>query len=330
MCWSRGCRDHEGGARLAGRRALAYLMGPGRAEEHRRPRVVATWDGREAAWQPRKTGPGEWDLELGPLIRGLQAPAIAAGLPESGGPEGKRGYVWHCSARVAGGDRVLSDAEWGEIARDLLHGAGVAARDDPGGPRWVAIRHADDHIHVAVVLVRQDTCRRFWPYRDYPRLREAAREVERRLGLTVTAAADGTAERAPSRGEREKAARQGRVPARVELVRAVRRAAIAARDVASFEAALREAGYRVEVRRAPSGDPLGYKVARPGDVTAAGEAVFYSGSKLAADLSLPRLLRRWGDCVDGDAADGGGEQADVLVAARGAVERARRRRRRRG
>ena len=270
------------------------------------------------------TGPGEWDLELGPLIRGLQAPAIAAGLPESGGPEGKRGYVWHCSARVAGGDRVLSDAEWGEIARDLLHGAGVAARDDPGGPRWVAVRHADDHIHIAVVLVRQDTCRRFWPYRDYPRLREAAREVERRLGLTVTAAADGTAERAPSRGEREKAARQGRVPARVELVRAVRRAAIAARDVASFEAALREAGYRVEVRRGPSGDPLGYKVARPGDVTAAGEAVFYSGSKLAADLSLPRLLRRWGDCADGDAADGGGEQADVLVAARGAVERARR------
>ena len=280
---------------------VAYLMGPGRAEEHRRPRVVATWDGREAAWQPRKTGPGEWDLELGPLIRGLQAPAIAAGLPESGGPEGKRGYVWHCSARVAGGDRVLSDAEWGEIARDLLHGAGVAARDDPGGPRWVAVRHADDHIHVAVVLVRQDTCRRFWPYRDYPRLREAAREVERRLGLTVTAAADGTAERAPSRGEREKAARQGRVPARVELVRAVRRAAIAARDVASFEAALWGAGYRVEVRRAPSGDPLGYKVARPGDMTAAGEAVFYSGSKLAADLSLPRLLRRWGDCVDGDA-----------------------------
>ena len=87
---------------------------------------------------------------------------------------------------------------------------------------------------------------------------------------------------------------------------------------------MREAGYRVEVRRGPSGDPLGYKVARPGDVTAAGEAVFYSGSKLAADLSLPRLLRRWGDCADGDAADGGGEQADVLVAARAAVERARR------
>ena len=210
--------------------------------------------------------------------------------------------------------------EWGEIARELLHGAGVAARDDPGGPRWVAIRHADDHIHIAVVLVRQDTGRRFWPYRDYPRLRETARELERRLGLTVTAAADGTAERAPSRGEREKAARQGRRPARVELVRAVRRAAIAAHDVVSFEAALREGGYRVEVRRGPSGDPLGYKLARPGDVTATGEPIFYSGSKLAADLSLPRLLRRWGE----SAGAGARETDDVLAAARGAVERARR------
>jgi len=299
---------------------VAYLLGPGRAEEHRRPRVVASWDGRDTKWQPRPTGPSEWDLELGPLIRALQAPAVAAGLREDGGAEGKRGYVWHCSARVAGADRVLSDGEWGEIARELLHGAGVAERDDPGGPRWVAIRHANDHIHIAVVLVRQDTGRRFWPYRDYPRLRETARELERRLGLTVTAAADGTAERAPTRGEREKAARQGRQPARVELVRAIRRAAIVAHDVASFEAALQEGGYRIEIRRAPSGDPLGYKVARPADITVAGEPIYYSGSKLAADLSLPRLLRRWAEV-----SSAGGEDGDEPVfAARVAVERARR------
>ena len=66
----------------------------------------------------------------------------------------------------------------------------------------MAVRHADDHIQITMVFVRQDTCRRFPPYRDYPRLREAARELERRLGLTVTAAADGTAERTPSRGAR--------------------------------------------------------------------------------------------------------------------------------
>ncbi|MHA6783190.1 relaxase/mobilization nuclease domain-containing protein [Pseudonocardia saturnea] len=239
--------------------------------------------------------------------------------------EGKRGYVWHCSARVAGGDRVLSDAEWAEVARELLDGAGVAARDDVGGPRWVAIRHADDHVHIAVVLVRQDDCRRIWPSRDYPRLREAARRVERRLGLTVTAAADGTAARAPGRGELEKARRQGREPARVELARAVRSAAVASDGVAGFVSALQSAGYLVELRRAPSGDPLGYKVARRGDVSAAGGTVFYSGSKLAPDLSLPRLLRGWEEAAQGsDAAapvQAARRRVDGARAAVGAVRR---------
>src|SRR5947199_9875298 len=125
-------------------------MGPGRAQEHVRPRVIATWDGRDAAWQPARVGPGEADLELGPLIRAMRAPVVAAGLPESA-VDGKRGYVWHLSARVAAGDRVLSDAGWAQVARELLHGAGVSTTGDNGGPRWVAIRHADDHIHLAVV-----------------------------------------------------------------------------------------------------------------------------------------------------------------------------------
>lgn len=248
---------------------IAYLMGPGRAQEHVNPRVIATWDGRDAGWQPPRPD-DEARPELGPLIRALRAPALAAGLDE-GGVEGKRGYVWHCSARVAAGDRVLSDSEWAEIARELLDGAGVARRDETGGPRWVAVRHADDHIHIAVVLVRRDTCRRFWPFRDYPRLREAARHIEDRLGSTVTAVADGTAARAPGRGEIEKARRQGREPARVELARAVREAAVASDGPAGFVDALQRAGYLVEVRRAPSGDPLGFKVARPGDVTASGD-----------------------------------------------------------
>jgi hypothetical protein len=83
------------------------------------------------------------------------------------------------------------------------------------------------------------------------------------------------------------------VPARVELRRAAQQAAIAATDVDGFVSYLQERGYRVGLRRAPSGNLLGYKLARPGDTTAAGEPVFYSGSKLAPDLSLPRLLQRW-------------------------------------
>ena len=54
---------------------LAYLLGPGTAEVHRAPRVIASWDGLDAAWQPASTGPGEYDLALGPLITALHAPA---------------------------------------------------------------------------------------------------------------------------------------------------------------------------------------------------------------------------------------------------------------
>lgn len=302
------------GRRVAG--LIVYLMGPGRAQEHVRPRVIASWDGRDAGWQPQQLGATEFDRDLGPLIRAMRAPALAAGLGE-GGQDGKRGHVWHCSVRVAAGDRVLSDGQWAGIARELLDGAGVAPREDAGGPRWVAIRHADDHIHIAAVLVRQDTARRFWPSNDYLRLRESAGRIERRLGLVVTAAADGTAARAPGRGEIEKARRTGREPARYELARAVRAAAVAAADVNGFMAELERAGYLVRLRRAPSGDPLGYTVARPGEVTADGEPVFYSGSRLSADLSLPRLAQGWA------AAGSGSEAADPLEAARRRVERAR-------
>ena len=42
---------------------------------------------------------------------------------------------WHCSLRNAEGDRVLSDAEWAEIAEDLMDRTGIARRGDHGGCR---------------------------------------------------------------------------------------------------------------------------------------------------------------------------------------------------
>lgn len=272
---------------------LAYLFGPGIADEHRNPRVVATWDGRDTGWQPARRGAGEHDLELGPLIRAMQAPAVAAGLPLRAPKDAGRGYVWHCSVRLAESDRTLSDADWASIARELLHDAGVATHGDRGGPRWVAIRHADDHIHIAAVLVRQETGRRFWPRHDYPKLRASAQRIEARLGLRATAPAEKIAAKRPHRGELAKAARESRPPAREALRAAARRAALRSTSVAEFEQALQQEGLLVTIRRGPSGDALGYAVALPPDLLAAGEPVFYSGSKLAPDLSLPRLQQRW-------------------------------------
>jgi hypothetical protein len=55
--------------------------------------------------------------------------------------------VWHGSLRTAPGDRVLGDAEWAEAAEQLVAANGLE------GCRWVAVRHDDDHVHVAAVMV---------------------------------------------------------------------------------------------------------------------------------------------------------------------------------
>ncbi|MBA3488940.1 MAG: relaxase, partial [Longispora sp.] len=59
---------------------------------------------------------------------------------------------------------------------------------------------------------------------------------------------------------------------------------------------LHAAGVLVKVRRSTI-DPdvlTGYAVALPGHKSKAGDFVYYSGGKLAADLSLPKLRQRWG------------------------------------
>lgn len=299
---------------------MKYLFGPGKYDEHTNPRVVATWDGRPEQWQPEHVGPGEFDFDLGPLISALQAPAKAAGLPVVNPdpsnpahnryfrvlPDGERklreGYVFHLTLRNERSDRKLSDQEWAHIAQEMMHRSGVARRGDAGAPRWVAVRHDDDGIHIQATLVRQDTNRRVYPKFYKARLRKAAEAMERMYGITSTAPADRTAAVNVGRGEQEKAARQGRHPARIELRDAVAQAAAVSLNEHDFERALIEAGYLVEISRLPSGDLRGCKFARPGDVDRRGKQIWFSGSKLAADLSMPKLVQRWEQARRGQAA----------------------------
>src|SRR5258708_38915375 len=99
--------------------------------------------------------------------------------------------VWHCSIRAAPTDRVLSDEEWADVAREVMRQTGLAPDGDEGGCRWVAVRHATDHIHIAAILARED---RRVPgiHNDYLKVRAACRVVEQRYALRVTASADRT------------------------------------------------------------------------------------------------------------------------------------------
>ncbi len=267
---------------------LRYLFGPGRHNEHTDPHVVAGWDD-PAALEPELDAAGRPDL--GPLVHLLDLPLQA--IP--GRPPTQT--VWHCSLRAAPGDRRLSDAEWAEVAGDVVTRTGLAPASDDGGCRWVAVRHADDHVHLVVTLARQDG-RRVTPRNDFYRVGEACRAAELRLGLRKTDARDRTADARPARGEQEKAARIGlREPARTTLRREVRSAAASAHGVEEFLARLRAGGVMVQGRQSQHapGELTGYAVALPGHRAAAGGVVWYGGGKLAADLSLPKLRRRWDD-----------------------------------
>ncbi|TNM66895.1 relaxase [Streptomyces sp. NP160] len=203
--------------------------------------------------------------------------------------------VWHCALRTAPADRRLSDAEWEVVVREVLDRTGLASKDDEGGCRWVAVRHAADHVHVVVTLARQDG-RRVSTSNDFYRVGEACRSMEAQLGLQLTGATDRTAGKQASRGEVEKALRHERTEApRVLLRRAVLSAAAVANSPAAFVTELRAAGVLVRERRSEQ-DPdviTGYAVAWPGDHNAEGQPVWFGGSKLAPDLSWGRLAARW-------------------------------------
>ena len=197
------------------------------------------------------------------------------------------------------------------MVEDLLDRTGIAVRGDLGACRWVAIRHAPDHVHVAAVLVRQDDGRRVWPHNDYLRAGQVCRAAEVRLGLTRTAAADRTAVGQATRAEVEKAARRGVAePSRDWLRRAARVAAVQTRDPEAFFTRLEELGVEVEPRRAADGRLIGYRVGDPDPVMAAGAGgpVWFGGRTLARDLSLPKLQERWASAPAprGAAAGGGG------------------------
>src|SRR5579859_5622435 len=192
---------------------IYYLYGPGRHQEHTDPHIVAGWR-HPAELEPTLRPDGSRDFRR--LLGLLNQPHAALG---------RRGYarpVWHCSVRAAPEDRMLSDDEWAQIAHDVMDQTGLSRYgEDEDGVRWIAVRHADDHIHIVAMLARQDR-RKPSVHNDRYRVRDACLAAEQRYGLRSTAPADRTAPRSPSWGENEKAARHGRPePTRVTLRRHV-------------------------------------------------------------------------------------------------------------
>lgn len=265
---------------------IRYLYGPGRCGEHHDPHIVAGFRS-PAELEPALRAEGGRDFRR---LDGLLTQPLAL--------LGERNYrkpVWHLSVRAAPEDPILSDLQWAEVAQEMMSRTGLAGDGDESAVRWIAVRHADDHVHVLATLARADGVRpEVW--NDGYRIRDACREMERRFGLRRTAPADRTAARRPKRAETEKASRVGRVePARGVLRRRVSVAAAGARTEAEFFGALGAEGVLVRMRfgTRSAGEVTGYAVALADDVDGSGRPVWFGGGKLAADLTLPKLRHRW-------------------------------------
>ncbi|RQX02811.1 relaxase [Micromonospora arida] len=283
-------RVHRRGSRVGG--LLRYLWGPGKAEEHVNPHLVAAWDGAGSLsdLEPKVTASGRRSLRA--LTALLEQPVRAGYRPPTK-------FVWHASMRLAPEDRhrSVSDTTWASMAVEMLTEVGVATVATDPGLRWIAMRHADDHVHIVATLVREDG-RTNWLRNDYPRCVKATYDVARRYNLhRRVPPADRTAHRRPHPAEVTKARRTGRAQTpRDELRRRVRTAVAAAGSQEEFFGRLRAAGVLVRLRHS-STDPrqiTGYAVALPEARTADGKPVYFSGGRLAPDMTLPKLLLRWG------------------------------------
>ncbi|MBW5249174.1 mobilization protein [Streptomyces sp. P01-B04] len=267
----------------ATQRTIAYLFGKGRANEHTDPHLVASWNGF-APDPGRSPHRDPKDVEA-QLVAQLDQPVKMLG------DKAPRDTVWHCPVRAAPEDPILSDEQWADIARRIVASAGIAPGGDEEACRWVAVRHADDHIHIAATLVRHDGRR---PERGYDQraVQREARSIEADYGLRRLKPGDGTGAKRLTSKEHFKAKRLGQGAAARDVLRLrVRRAVAAASDEAEFFALLETTGVAVRFKRGPSGDALGCNFALPYDTNDKGEPVFYAGSTLAPDLSLPKIRK---------------------------------------
>ncbi len=287
---------------------LVYLAGEGRHNEHTDQHLVA---GDAAVLT--MYGYDQLDRATAVAIaHDLDEPRTRFGVevtrtvrvtdPDTGAVTVSRvgGHVWHCSLSLRAEEGQLSDEKWAAIAEDFVNRMGFTETSGKAACRWVAVRHGlsgngNDHVHIAVSLVREDGTKAS-THNDFPRAQDTCRALEREHGLEqLDSRSTGLGERGVKPAERERAARTGTEIGAHRLERTVRAAAIASLDEGEFVRRLRQAGVLIRPRYAAGRDDVvaGYSIAlRP---TGQDRPVWYGGGRLARDLTLPRLREGWPD-----------------------------------
>ena len=291
---------------------MRYLVGPGRANEHENPHVIAGSRDIVRKW-------GDWET-----ISVSQADELATRLDaymhETGTfPTGKARrfnpatgvvewngeieatHVWHCSLSLSPEEAALGDEVWGRIAADFMSEMGFTGSDGKAPCRWVAIHHGSaknggDHIHIAANVVREDGTK--WSsWYDQRRAQKVCNVLEHRYGLLVVESRErGRGSRCDSAAAQNAAKRAGASRTdRAVLEERLRAAATAAASEADFVRRARRLGVRLHPRFASGRTDVvvGYSAALR---TEDGQQTrWWGGGRIARDLTLTQLRTRWED-----------------------------------
>ena len=292
---------------------INYLVGEGRFNEHSAPTVVAG-SGEVAAMFDIDPAVGWSELDVWSLAAQLdrhrkeqaELDRVDDRRSRKTPPGSQRSrHVYHVSMSLRADEGVLGADRWRAIVNDYVDGMGFTDCE------WVAIHHGqstagNDHVHLVVNLVRADGT---WaPTRDdYRRSMRVSRQLEAKHGLrplhdstqdrglpgftpgeqhtrTRTVTVDGTEHVTYTRAE----------PQRVTLERLVRVAASSAADEREFVRTLWRLGVVTRPRYADGSNSrvVGYAAALK-NVPDGATQIWMSASKLAPDLGLPTLRKRW-------------------------------------
>lgn len=283
---------------------VTYLYGPGRSNEHTDQRMIA---GSAQLLAMSQSMDMRGDVEArAALVREFDGAwrqvRREKGLPLTPGEnERVRGaaradHVFHATLALGPKDGALSDEQWADAARSFVKEMGFVDSQAGADCAWMAINHGDsrngnDHIHIAVNLVREDG-RRASVHQSKRRTAQAGARVAAALGKEVVFDPEVVSGIGNiPRGEWERAQRAGKEPERVRARRLVEAAALNAGSEAEFVRTARALGLYVKPRvgTARRQSPDGYSVKLQD-----GGTLWLSPSKMDRSLGLDQLRQRYG------------------------------------
>jgi hypothetical protein len=101
-------------------------------------------------------------------------------LIQEGNVRSKKDKAYHVVISFHPNDRKLLDTELENVVRRTVAAAGLEEH------QYIAVRHSDqehEHVHVAVNKIHPETLKIHHPFRDVPRFKALATELEEELGL---------------------------------------------------------------------------------------------------------------------------------------------------